>query len=155
MRPFTFRAEAALHVRRRQDETAQRMLAEAQTATAVAGQELARAQGAIAEADARARTQWTATLGVDAVVWHRNWMIGLERSVARSRAVVEERRIEQRRAAEIAREARMQVRVLERLRARAWRAWQLDVRRAEQKALDELASLRFASRVRAAQEDSR
>ena len=41
--------------------------------------------------------------------------------------------IEQERAAELAREARKQVKVLERLKARAWRAWQLETpaRRAE------------------------
>jgi flagellar biosynthesis chaperone FliJ len=84
--------------------------------------------------------------------WHRNWMVGLERSVARARAVLEERRIEERRAAEIAREARTQVKVLERLKARKSQAWSLEARRADQKALDELGSLRFASRRRAGQE---
>ena len=68
--------------------------------------------------------------------------------------MLEQLRIEQGRAAERAREARKQVKVLERLKARAYGAWQLDIRRAEQKALDELAGLQFASRMRAGQEDS-
>ena len=46
----------------------------------------------------------------------------------------------------------MQVRVLERLKDRAFEAWQLESRRDEQKALDELASLRFADRQLAAGE---
>ena len=79
-------------------------------------------------------------------------MVGLERNVARARAVLEERRIEERRAAELAREARKQVKVLERLKARKAGAWALDVRRADQRAIDELAGLRFASRLRAGQE---
>jgi flagellar export protein FliJ len=155
MQSFRFRAEAALAVRRRHDEVAQRALGVAQGAMLVATQDLTRAQTAIREADGRARTQWETASGIEAMVWHRNWMVGLERNVARARSVHEERRIEERRAAEIAREARTQVRVLELLKERLLRVWQLEVLRAEQKALDELASLRFASRLRAAQEDSR
>ena len=46
------------------------------------------------------------------------------------------------------------MKVLERLKARAVRAWQLETRRDEQKTLDELASLRFALRMRARLEES-
>jgi flagellar export protein FliJ len=79
-------------------------------------------------------------------------MVGLERDVDRARQALAERESEERRAAEIAQHARMQVRVLERLRERALRAWQLEARRVEQKAIDELAGLRFAARQRAAEE---
>ena len=63
-----------------------------------------------------------------------------------------ERWSDRQRAAEHAQHARMQVLVLERLKERKMRAWQLEARRAEQKALDELAGLRFAARQRAIEE---
>jgi flagellar export protein FliJ len=152
MRPFTFRPQPALDLRVRAQDAAEQALARAQAETRAAAAALTEARAEIDRAHAEHRAAWD---GADALVrgeWHRNWMVGLQRNVARARAVLEERRIEERRAAEIAREARKQVKVLERLKARTLQAWALEARRAEQKALDELASLRFASRRRAGQE---
>lgn len=152
MRPFRFRAEAALEVRRRQDEAARRALGTARIARLDAARAAEEAGEAVADADRRGVAVLREARSIDAIVWQGNWMSGLERNVARARQVLEERRIDERRAAEIAQHARMQVRVLEKLKERAWRTWQLETRRAEQKALDELAGLRFAARQRAAEE---
>ena len=148
MARFHFRPQPALDLRLRQEEAAEGALARAQEQLRLADEAVGRARTAIDEANARQASTWSTGRAVP-FEWHRNWMVGLERDVARARSVLEERRIEHERAAELARQARKQVKVLERLKARVWRAWQLDTRRAEQKTLDELASLRFASRMRA------
>lgn len=149
MRRFQFRPQAALDLRLRQEEAAEQTLARATEDLRQASAACDAAARAIDEAQARRVQSWTMGQSIP-VEWHTNWMAGLERTIARARSAREERRIEQERAAELAREARKQVKVLERLKARAVQAWQLETRRAEQKALDELASLRFASRMREA-----
>lgn len=153
MRRFQFRPQPALDFRLRQKEAAEQAMARARAAVRIAADSLARAEGAIDAANAQQATTWSSGQAVP-LEWHRNWIVSLERSVARARSVLEQLRIEEGRAAERAREARKQVKVLERLKARAYGVWQLDIRRAEQKALDELAGLQFASRMRAGQEDN-
>jgi flagellar export protein FliJ len=153
VRRFHFRPQPALDLRLRQEEAAEQALARAREDLRVATDGFDRAQRAIDDANAQRVATWSTGRAVP-FEWHRNWIVGLERDVARARSAREERRIEHRRAAELAREARKQVKVLERLKARAVRAWQLDTRRDEQKTLDELASLRFALRMRARLEES-
>ena len=155
MRPFRFRPQPALDLRVRQLDAAEQALAAAQA-------DVQRAEAAVESADARIRaassqglSEWQSPDALLRLEWHRNWMVGLERDAARLRRERDERRTVERRAAELAREARKQVKVLERLKARLQRAWQLEARRDEQKALDELASLRFASRQRAGLEENR
>lgn len=152
MKPFKFRAQAALDLRQRQDEVAQRALAIASAATRLADDRVTLARQALGGAQHGGVQAFARVTAAQELVWQGNWILGLERDVARARQALEERRIEERSAAEIARHARMQVRVLERLKDRAFAAWQLESRRAEQKALDELASLRFAARQLAAGE---
>ena len=152
MRPFKFRAQAALELRRRQDEAAQRALAIASAACHMAEERVVLAGTALAEAQRGARDGFRSVTDAHELIWQGNWILGLERDVARTRQVLEDRRIEERRAAEIAQHARMQVRVLERLKDRAFQAWKLEVQRSEQKALDELGSLQFAARRLAAGE---
>lgn len=152
MKPFKFRAQAALDLRRRQDDAAQRTLALASAATRLADERVGEARAALADAQHGGSQAFARITAAQELIWQGNWILGLERDVARARQALEERRIEERSAAEIARHARMQVRVLERLKDRAFEAWQLESRRDEQKALDELASLRFAVRQLAAGE---
>lgn len=152
MRPFKFRAEAALDIRRKHDEAAQRALALARGARHAASDVLSCALERIESSSRDAAKTWQAAGTIDRLIWQRNWMVGLERDAGRARQALADRETEERRAAEIAQHARMQVRVLERLRERAWRAWQLESRRLEQKAIDELAGLRFAARQRVAEE---
>jgi flagellar export protein FliJ len=149
VRPFKFRAEAALELRRRRDEEAQRALALARAAVRMAEDARRDVQRTVERARAEGARCWHASPTIDQLVWQRNWMAGLERDVARAEQALDARRTEERRAAENAQQARMDVRVLERLKERNWRTWQQAARRADQKAIDELASLRFAARARA------
>jgi flagellar protein FliJ len=152
MRPFKFRADAALIIRRKQEDEAQRTLNTAHAAERLALEREDAARAALARADEAVRTGFQAVTAAGELIWQGNWMTGLQRDLDRARQTLAERRSDRQRAAENAQHARMQVLVLERLKERQWRAWQLEARRAEQKALDELAGLRFAARQRATEE---
>ena len=142
-------------MRLRQLDAAEQALAVARATVLAAADALGAAEEQWRDAQVRAQGAWATAEGMASAQWHWNWIARLERGVEDAREVLELRRIDERRAAEIAREARKQVKVLERLKERAYRAWQLEARRAEQKAIDELAGLRFASRLRAAHEETR
>jgi flagellar protein FliJ len=152
MRPFKFRADAALVIRRKQEDEAQRALNAAHAAERLALESEDAARAALAHADEAARTGFQQVTAARELIWQENWMTGLQRDLARAQQTLAERRSVRQHAAENAQHARMQVLVLERLKERQWRAWQLEARRAEQKALDELAGLRFAARQRATEE---
>jgi flagellar export protein FliJ len=146
MPPFRFRAQVALDVRRRRDEAAQRDLAAATTAANAAEADL---DASIADRDdafRRARTELAQVSAVEPLVWHRNWITGQQREVARRRDTLGRRRGDAEAARQKAIQAHMGVRVLEKLRDHAWRAHALEARRAEQKAIDWLAVLRSIAR---------
>jgi flagellar export protein FliJ len=143
MRPFRFRAEAALELRRREEADAlaahtqaEALFSEADRAWTAAG-----AARQAAEADL-ALLQRHGT-GMDTVLWHRNWFVRLASDVERLAGD----RDECDRARQVAREAWQTARrrklALERLREQAWRAFQQDAVRAELKVIDELARIRF------------
>jgi flagellar export protein FliJ len=146
MKPFSFRPQPALDLRRQQEESARRALALAEA-------ELARADADLAEARARADRATDVRHAAFArgthgheLEWHRNWMMGLEREVARADRRREERRTDVHAAERRVQDARRALRALERLRERLWRAYQQQARREEQRDLDLLASLQFAAR---------
>lgn len=152
MRPFRFRAQAALDIRRKQEEDARRALHSAHAAERLAAETEDAARTALARADEAVRGSFRTITAASELIWQGNWMTGLQRDLGRARQTLAERRSDRQRAAENAQHARMQVLVLERLKERQLRAWQLEARRAEQKALDELAGLRFAAQQRATEE---
>jgi flagellar export protein FliJ len=146
VKPFSFRPQPALDLRRRQEEEARRALALAEA-------ELARAETDLVEARARADNGLTARhaafargTSADTLGWYRNWMIGLEHDVVRANRRREERRTSVQTAEHKVQEARRALRALERLRDRSWRAYQQQARREEQRDLDLLASLQYAVR---------
>ncbi|HEX7085470.1 MAG TPA: flagellar export protein FliJ [Vicinamibacterales bacterium] len=149
MRPFHFRPQAALDLRIRQRDAAEEALAAARAAVREAEAAVHAAEDAVRAAQARAREALGTAAGLAGAAWHWNWMERLRRDVVRATEALDVRRSEEARAAEIAREARKKVKVLERLKARRLRAWQLEAARAEQRMIDELAGLRFAARMRA------
>jgi flagellar export protein FliJ len=149
MAKFIFRAEAALTLRRKQEEAARLSLADAQQQAQLAEAQLARAE--TAERDALARSREAEAQATDLVlaIWYRNWIKRQQREVARCAQVLDGRRAEVMEAERKVMEAHKGVRVLERLRGRKWSDYQTGERREEQKALDLLGVLQYAMRQNA------
>lgn len=143
MKRFVFRAQVALEVRRRRDEDAQRALAAAEMRRRAALEHLDRAEEALQRGLSSAGLAERRTATVAARVWHRNWIEGQRLEVARCAAGVRQRERDVEDAAAQARAAHRQRESLERLHDRALSAWQDAARHAEQKAIDELAGMRF------------
>lgn len=143
MKPFVFRAQVALEVRRRRDEDAQRELAAAEMRRRAASEHLDHARATLQQGLAQATLAERRPGNLAAHVWHRNWIVGQRLEVARCAAQVRERERELEDAAQRATVAHRQRESLERLHDRGLSAWQDAARHAEQKAIDELAGMRF------------
>ena len=146
MAVFTFRAQAALDFRRRQEEEAQRTLGEARRAVLDAKAALARAEAEHAEALHEARRATSSPAESTPVSWHRNWILLKQREIGRRRQTLAEREQAETRAVSAAMQARRKVRSLEKLRERFLAAFELNLRRQEQKVMDELGGLRYVAR---------
>jgi flagellar FliJ protein len=140
---FVFRAQVALEVRRRRDEDAQRELAAAEMRRLDANEQLAVARTRLWRSLDDAAVAERREGKVASRVWHRNWIVGLRLEVERCAGRVRQREHEVEDAARLAKEAHRQRESLERLHDRALSAWQDAARHAEQKAIDELAGMRF------------
>jgi flagellar export protein FliJ len=147
MARFRFRAQAALELRRTQDEDAQRALGAAMRATSAAADALARAERDLVEAHQRALAEEAKATNTTRAIWYRNWIKWQQAVIAAARSALEARRDEERQAAARAMETRRRLRSLERLRDRMWKAFQLAERRAEQKEFDLLGGLRYVARA--------
>jgi flagellar export protein FliJ len=142
MRPFVFRAHAALDLRRKRDEDAQRALAVAKAAVVRAETELEASLQAHEQAMATAADEQRRGGELALVMWYRNWIVLQQREIARRRDVVANRLKDAQSARDLATRTHIGVRVLENLKDRQWRAYTIEVRRAEQKEIDWLAVLR-------------
>lgn len=143
MATFTFRAQAALDLRRTQDEDARRQLAEAERVVRESATELEHAEAAVRDA---IRLAGGCSADVTLLTWHRNWIASRQHHADQRRVELEARRAEAAVAAAKAQAARRQLRTLERLRDRALRAFLDAQRRNEQKALDALGTMQYAVR---------
>jgi flagellar FliJ protein len=148
MATFVFRPQAALDLRKREEEAAQRVVSEARVVSDRAAQLFADAQGAFDEGFARAAALDAAGGSITDVIWHRNWIRSLRRELVRAEAHAEDRRVQLETAEQALVAARERVKALERLRERAYAAHLERERRDEQRAMDDLATLRFAMRQR-------
>ena len=146
MRPFRFRARAALQLRQRQHDDALAGLARAQVDLARAVKRVDDAGRAVKEADERFRA---ALGGADAGVpldWHRSWRMRLASDRQRCEAECRAREADVSRAAAHVASTRQRVRSLERLHDNALAAWRQALAQEEQKTMDSLAALRFTNR---------
>lgn len=149
MAKFVFRAEAALTLRRKQEETARLALADAQQQAQLAATQLARAEASERDALTRSRDAEAQATDPTLAIWYRNWIKRQQREVARCAQVLDGRRADVLEAERRVMEAHRGVRVLERLRGRKWSDYQNEERREEQKALDLLGVLQYAMRQNA------
>lgn len=142
MAGFVFRAAAALDLRRRKEDLARQAWADACSALERAERQLAAAQDALAQTLVEAATVHDPARQA----WYRAWITRQRVEITHRRSAVEERRAAREAAVLVLNAAHRDVRALERLRDRTRAAWQLAQRRAEQKELDWLGSVRYALR---------
>ena len=143
MAKFVFRVQAALDMRRKQEDEAKLALAQAEARRAQAEAERDQVAAAIEQSLVRARDAEAASGDLTMRVWYRNWIEGQRQELRRRQAVVAQRAAEVQDAVKRAQEAHRKRRILERLRDRAHSAFRLEERRQEQKVFDEIGSLRF------------
>lgn len=146
MRPFRFRARAALQLRQREHDEALATLARAQAALARARHRVDDAAAALRAADERSRTALVAPDPSTPLEWHRSWRVGLAADRQRCEAECRAREADVTQAATHAAGTRQRVRSLERLHDNALAAWRQALQHEEQKTMDSLATLRFTNR---------
>jgi flagellar export protein FliJ len=150
MPAFAFRAAAVLKLRRQEEDVASRLRAEATAAVERAERHVSDTEAALADTLRQAAT----VSDPGRREWYRNWIVRQRQDIARAKAMLADRRTALGAATTRLNAAHRDVRVLERLRDRLFAAWQLAERRAEQKELDWLGTVRHAMAQRQ-QEDQR
>jgi len=142
----------ALDVRRPRDEAAQRDWRRECPRKRPAEADLDQSLASKAQAQARAAADLAQAPAFESIVWHRNWIAARQRDVLRRRAALERRRSDADAAGRRATRTHIDVRVLEKYKDRAWRAYTVEAGRAEQKEMDWLAVLRTTARADASKE---
>jgi hypothetical protein len=144
MRPFTFRAQAALELRRREHDEALRRRAAAETALLSADQAVDAAAATLVTADReRAALMRDAVVEYARVQWHQAWRARCVDEQSRLQALRAQRDQELQLATHAVSQTHRRVRSLERLREHALAAWHLGAQQEERKAMDALAASRF------------
>jgi flagellar biosynthesis chaperone FliJ len=144
---FRFRAAAALDVRRKQEDAARLVAAEAETARETARQRAEDARSAaLADGERLVAAQ---SAGVEAwrVQWHRAWIEQQRREAIARAGEAEKRTAEAAVAQRAVQEAFKRRRVLERLRDRASRKFRRAADQQHVREMNELATLRFVAQI--------
>jgi flagellar export protein FliJ len=146
MRPFRFRARAALQLRQREHDEALAALANAQTALTRARRRADDLACALSEADARFRVALETPADGMPLEWYRSWRVRLTTERQRCEEDCRAREADMYQATALVTSTRQRVRALERLHDNALAAWTRAVHQEEQKTMDALAAVRFTAR---------
>jgi flagellar export protein FliJ len=146
MRPFRFRAQAALVLRRREHDRALVTLAQAQVALNAAQNDVEAADHAIVDADAQLKLAMQNASAQLPLSWYRSWRVKLrgERELCGERLRAREADVTK--ATADVNSTRQRVRSLERLHEKALADWRQAAHVEEQRTMDALATLRFSRR---------
>lgn len=145
MARFRFRAQAALDLRRRQLEAAQRDLAHAQQDRDRARARAEEAAGAVDRARHAATALAAGACSITELQWYRFWILRLDHDRRIAAAALAGRDQEVARATAVCHRAKQRCESLERLRRRGQDTHERDERAAEAKVIDELATSRFTT----------
>ncbi len=145
---FTFRAQAALDLRRREHDVRRRELATAQWDVRTARQQLAEATRMLADARREAGDTMQRAFDAEALRWHQVWIARLARARGAHEAAVAEKESACVRASVVCETARQRTEAMERLKEKAWGAWREAARLYEQREFDALATMRHAHAMR-------
>jgi flagellar export protein FliJ len=145
---FTFRAQPALDVRKRELDARRRELATVEWELRAARQLFTEAEQTLRDAHQRAH-ETLRHAGIEQYVWHRVWIDRVERAKAAHAVTVAQRQDSVAQAAAACRKAKQRVDAMEKLKEKALDAWEHEARLREQRELDALATMRFVADVRA------
>ncbi len=155
MRPFRFRAQAAIDLRQREYDEARRVLAHASLDLRAAQDVQAEAGARIGGARERLASDMRGPIDTARCQWHRSWILRLEHERAVCAADVAARERDVARASGVAVKARQRLEALERFRDKARLAWERAAAADEQKQIDVLATLRHVAALRESAQRSR
>jgi flagellar export protein FliJ len=150
VKPFRFRAETVLELRRREEDTARTALTQARAAVERARGRVALARSAVADAGRAFEDAMDAGSAASLLAWHRTWIVRLRTEVLDAMRIAAVADQAAGAAAAALGRAMQRRRALERLRERAWRRYCLARDRAEALEMDQLAAVRFAHQALAA-----
>jgi len=142
---FRFRAQAALDLRARELEVAQRELARAQAVRDAARARVGQAEAHAARARAQAAEVQRTSLEAAGLEWYRFWILRLDHERTLHAATLAARDQDVERAAAACLRARQRRESLDRFKQKARAAHDEQQRAAETKLIDELATRRFAA----------
>lgn len=142
---FKFRAQAALDLRTRELEAAQRDLARAEADRDVARRRVGEAAAAVARARTTASEAERTATDCTALQWYRFWIARLDHERKAHEATLAARDEAVRRAAAACMRARQRRESLARFREKAQLAFEAAEAAAERKLIDELATRRYAA----------
>lgn len=145
---FRFRAQAALDLRRREDERAMAALARAEAGLRAAMTRLRETEARAAEARAQCAGLLQQTTLTPQYLWYRSWILRLDRERGAAASAVAAREKERARAAAERARTHQRVEALDRFREKSQRAWAEKLAAEEQKHLDALATIRFVTGAR-------
>jgi len=155
MKPFVFRAQAAIDLRQREYDDARRVLARASLDLRAANDVWSEAR----ERQLAARTQWaqemTQTIDPARSQWYRFWTLRLEHEQAVCAKAVSAREREVALATAACQAMRQRLEALQRFRDKALAAWERAAAADEQKQIDALATLRHVAALRESAQRSR
>jgi flagellar export protein FliJ len=155
VKPFRFRAQAAIDLRQREYDDARRVLARASLDLRAAEEVYTEAEARIIAAREQGARNMRGTIDTARWQWHQSWILRLEHERAVCAADVAARESDVARASLAAQKARQRVEALERFRDKARRAWDHAVTAEEQKQIDVLATLRHVAALRESAQRSR
>src|SRR5262249_45436459 len=144
---FRFRGARILDWRRVQADAARVAFVRATESVREAAARVADADDQMARAVRESQTALANPSDIGTIVGYRNWIGKQREHAAVCRRQHDECRVVADRAAGVLQIAMRQVKVMERLRDRAWRRHLDDERRQEMKELDQLATLQHARRM--------
>ena len=146
MKKFKFRAQAALDLRQRELEDAQRQLARTEELRDAARRRLQEAEAAAGRARAEATETERTAADVTALQWYRFWILRLDHERTAHAATLAARERDVTQAAAACMRAKQRRESLDRFRRKAQAAHEDAEQAAEMKLIDELATRRFAAR---------
>lgn len=145
---FTFRAQPALDLRRREFDARRRALATAEMEFHAAEQKYREAVREVTDARAAAEAAMADATSVAPIEWHRVWNVRLERARDAHAAAVTEARAAVEAAMAACHAARQRLEALERLKEKAREAWDQAARMTERREADALATMRYVAASR-------